>query len=234
MNQTPSKSLMRRWNEVLSTELSWIVIPMFTRMLVSGDMSRSSRILLVLGFFLSSVLCWSWVDCNELSASLKKKIRSVLAIILVFMTPIISTHVKIVSLKLNLNSFRNFKRFKILTLNCIGGVLKARKALRALRGLVKLQALVRGHIVRKQIAGRLLQMQAALRARTRARALRAQIYEAPQSTIKPSHIHHLVRRFHFPAKILNLNYLWKYIFENRISSHGLTFVVLSNYYHVIQ
>ncbi|WOG85884.1 hypothetical protein DCAR_0105077 [Daucus carota subsp. sativus] len=67
----------------------------------------------------------------------------------------------------------------------------ARKALRALRGLVKLQALVRGHIVRKQIAGRLLQMQAALRARTRARALRAQIYEAPQSTIKPSHIHHL-------------------------------------------
>ncbi|XP_074335544.1 protein IQ-DOMAIN 22-like [Apium graveolens] len=67
----------------------------------------------------------------------------------------------------------------------------ARKALRALRGLVKLQALVRGHIVRKQIAERLLQMQAALRARTRAGALRTQIYESSQSAIKPCHINFL-------------------------------------------
>ncbi|KAK1352883.1 IQ-domain 17 [Heracleum sosnowskyi] len=64
----------------------------------------------------------------------------------------------------------------------------ARKALRALKGLVKLQALVRGHIVRKQIAETLLQMQAALQARTRARALRTQIYESSQTAIKPCHI----------------------------------------------
>ncbi|XP_074334020.1 protein IQ-DOMAIN 22-like [Apium graveolens] len=70
-------------------------------------------------------------------------------------------------------------------------LLKLLIALRALRGLVKLQALVRGHIVRKQIAERLLQMQAALRARTRAGALRTQIYESSQSAIKPCHINFL-------------------------------------------
>lgn len=69
--------------------------------------------------------------------------------------------------------------------------LLSRRALRALKALVKLQALVRGHIVRKQDTERLLQMQAALRARTRARALRAQIHESSQSAInKLSHLNH--------------------------------------------
>ncbi|KAJ7979992.1 Protein IQ-DOMAIN like [Quillaja saponaria] len=58
----------------------------------------------------------------------------------------------------------------------------ARKALCALRGLVKLQALVRGHLVRKQATATLRCMQALVTAQTRARALRIQTSEE----VKPS------------------------------------------------
>ncbi|XP_021899552.1 LOW QUALITY PROTEIN: protein IQ-DOMAIN 14-like [Carica papaya] len=53
----------------------------------------------------------------------------------------------------------------------------ARKALCALRGLVKLQALVRGHLVRKQATATLRCMQALVTVQTRARAQRIRMVE---------------------------------------------------------
>ncbi|GKB29246.1 IQ-DOMAIN 31-like protein [Tanacetum coccineum] len=51
----------------------------------------------------------------------------------------------------------------------------ARRALRALKGLVKFQALVKGFLVRKQVAATLYSMQALLRAQLAVRSKRAEL-----------------------------------------------------------
>ncbi|CAA2957336.1 IQ-DOMAIN 14-like [Olea europaea subsp. europaea] len=66
----------------------------------------------------------------------------------------------------------------------------SRRALRALKALVKLQALVRGHLVRKQTADILRRMQALLRAQARARAGRALVSEYPHLSFKASHFNY--------------------------------------------
>ncbi|KAK4422670.1 protein IQ-DOMAIN 20 [Sesamum alatum] len=66
----------------------------------------------------------------------------------------------------------------------------SRRALRALKGLVKLQALVRGHILRKHTAELLRRMQALARVQARARGGRALISEAPHSSMKSAHFNY--------------------------------------------
>lgn len=66
-------------------------------------------------------------------------------------------------------------------------MLKARRALRALKGLVKLQALVRGHMVRKQSADMLRRMQAMARIQARASAHRSESSNSNTKISKPGH-----------------------------------------------
>ncbi|KAF4365888.1 hypothetical protein CsatB_028830 [Cannabis sativa] len=60
----------------------------------------------------------------------------------------------------------------------------AKKALHALRGLVKLQALVRGHIVRKRTASTLMRMHALMSIQVRARVQRVQMAEEAELVVR--------------------------------------------------
>ncbi|KAG5230653.1 calmodulin-binding family protein [Salix suchowensis] len=68
----------------------------------------------------------------------------------------------------------------------------ARRALRALKALVKLQALVRGHIVRKQTADMLRRMQTLVRLQARARASRSHVSDSWHTASKSSHSRYAV------------------------------------------
>ncbi|GJW60264.1 IQ-DOMAIN 31-like protein [Tanacetum coccineum] len=65
----------------------------------------------------------------------------------------------------------------------------ARRALRALRGLVKFQALVKGFLVRKRVAATLYSMQALLRAQLAVRSQRAQLVVRSQLVVQPQMRH---------------------------------------------
>ena len=62
---------------------------------------------------------------------------------------------------------------------------QARKALRALKGLVKIQALVRGYLVRKWAAATLHSMQALIRAQVAVRSQRARRSMSKESRFQP-------------------------------------------------
>lgn len=88
----------------------------------------------------------------------------------------------------------------------------ARKALRALKGLVKLQALVRGHLVRKQATATLRCMQALVNVQTRARAQRIWMNE----DVNPSQRQSIHRRSTQENRIRHTNYENERVMEENI------------------
>lgn len=100
--------------------------------------------------------------------------------------------------------------------------MQARKALKALRGLVKLQALVRGHLVRKQATATLRCMQALVTAQARARAQRIRsaddesIINHRQSTHRRNSQEKIKHAYHVSMLLLNFIQIFKWFYKNQL------------------
>ncbi|XP_020598541.1 protein IQ-DOMAIN 14-like [Phalaenopsis equestris] len=81
-------------------------------------------------------------------------------------------------------SFRIIQHVAAITIQACFRSFLARKALRALKGLVKLQALVRGFLVRKEAAATIRSMQALLTVQVRARAQRVRMIEEVHNSMQ--------------------------------------------------
>lgn len=81
---------------------------------------------------------------------------------------------------------------------------QARKALRALRGLVKLQALARGYLVRRQANAPLKRMHALSRAQATARSQRS-----PHRPLLDNTTHHRSRS---RKSMVRLHHMWKILY----------------------
>lgn len=99
---------------------------------------------------------------------------------------------------------------------------QARKALKALRGLVKIQALVRGHLVRKQTSDMLRCMNALMSIQVRARVQRIQMTEEPPVIVK----RRITHRESAQEKQLSRGYSVSFDFHPNKVSNILVFLTL--------